>query len=462
MKKIEAQVLVVGAGPVGLTMAAELARHGVCARVVDKLVEPLPYCRATGVTPRTLEVYDDMGIAREMIDAGHWLEGMDIYVAGAPPREVRVDLSDLPFGNLGIRQPETERVLGEHLARFGVEVERGVTLAELSQDEEGVTVLLVHPEGRRETARFAYVVGCDGAHSSVRKALGIAFEGEAYPVGFMLGEVTVTPPAPPGVSIMALGEPRDGIPEILFGSALPEHGRYRVSAFAPEASVSGGTEHGIQEQKGPSLATLQAAADKIVPGQFTFSDLTWSSTYRISMRLAATYRVGRAFLAGDAAHIHPPTGGQGMNTGIQDAYNLAWKLGLVLAGRAGETLLESYDAERRTEGANVLARTIAATQGLGQRREKPNRLADTQLLVAYEESPIVRDSIGIGEPLPEAAPRAGQRAPEATGLARRNVGHPLRMFDLLRGTEHVLVCWLDRDAGADDVAEIERFAGAVP
>jgi 2-polyprenyl-6-methoxyphenol hydroxylase-like FAD-dependent oxidoreductase len=450
-------VLVVGAGPVGLTMAAELARHGVRARIVDKLVEPLPFCRAIGVTPRTLEVYEDMGVAREMIDAGLWLEGLRLAMPGAPPRDIRLDLSDLPYGELGIRQSETERILAEHLGRFGIAVERGVALADLMQDEGAVSVVLDHAGGRRETASFAYVVGCDGAHSAVRRALGIAFEGEAFPMGFMLGEATLTPALPRGVALRALRPREDDAPDMLIAIPLPEKGRYRISTLAPGDGGAGGTDHGIQtDRPGPSLARLQEAADRLMPGELTLSDLGWSSSFRISMRLAERYRVGRAFLAGDAAHIHPPTGGQGMNTGIHDAYNLAWKLALVVSGRAGEGLLASYEAERRPVGADVVARTKTASMSLGREREKPHRLADTQILVAYRASPVVAEA--ITEAVSDDAPRAGDRAPDAAGLVREHVGFPLRLFDLLRGTEHVLVVHLGDDAGAAQVAAVEALA----
>src|SRR5262249_8032929 len=158
------------------------------------------------------------------------------------------------------------------------------------------------------------------------------------------------------------------------------------------------------------------------------SDLRWSSIFRISMRLAGSYRVGRAFIAGDAAHIHPPTGGQGMNTGIQDAYNLAWKLALVAAGAAPEDLLASYEAERRPVGADVVARRRAASEGYGREAgRKPDRLADTQILISYRGSPWVRDD---GDDLGPAVPAAGDRAPDAGGLRRHGVGFGIRLFEV--------------------------------
>jgi 2-polyprenyl-6-methoxyphenol hydroxylase-like FAD-dependent oxidoreductase len=184
-------VLVVGAGPVGLTMAAELARHGVRCRIVDCLPNPSGYCRAIGVTPRTLEIWDDMGIVREMIDAGIWLTGMRLIVSGSQPKDLLLDLSDLPYGHLGIPQYETERILVERVSQLGIQVERPVTLLSLQQDHDAMDVTLACSDGSHEQATFRYVVGCDGAHSAVRKALQIPFEGDRFPMDFMLGDVHI-------------------------------------------------------------------------------------------------------------------------------------------------------------------------------------------------------------------------------------------------------------------------------
>jgi 2-polyprenyl-6-methoxyphenol hydroxylase-like FAD-dependent oxidoreductase len=165
-------VLVVGAGPVGLTMAAELARHGASCRIIDRLAEPLSYCRAIGITPRTLEVWDDMGVVQPLIDAGLWLVGTRSYLNRSAAQDTPVDLFDLPYGHLGIPQPETERILTGHLAKFGVEVERPVALTSLKQDTRGVEVELLTSDNVTETAAFRYVVGCDGAHSAVRRLFG--------------------------------------------------------------------------------------------------------------------------------------------------------------------------------------------------------------------------------------------------------------------------------------------------
>ena len=452
-----ARVLVVGAGPVGLTMAAELARHGVGCRIVERLTKPSPYCRAIGVTPRTVEIWDDMGIAQAMIDAGRWLEGMRSVIQGQVRDEAMPDLSELPFGQLGLPQFETERLLARHLGRLGIAVERGVALTALEQEGAGVTVVL-EGDGHRESASFDYLVGCDGAHSAVRRALGIAFEGDAFPMEFMLGDVAIAWDLPRGQALRALKLNPDAAPDMFIAIPLVEPARYRVSMMAPPelAAAPDGTDHGIQSERAtPTLRHLQAVADALVPGPPALSDLRWSSIFRISMRLAARYRAGRCFIAGDAAHIHPPTGGQGMNTGIQDAYNLAWKLALVMRGGADPSFLDSYEAERRPVGKETIERTLRASRRFGREPGPRDRLADTQIRVSYRQTGWVAEGLPDGP-----GPAAGDRAPDANGLRRRRVHFPLRMFDLLRGTEHVLLVPVDP---VDPFAEqhLERLAETV-
>jgi 2-polyprenyl-6-methoxyphenol hydroxylase-like FAD-dependent oxidoreductase len=439
-------VLIVGAGPVGLNLAVDLGRRGVACRIIDKALAPLKYCRAIGVTPRTLEVFERFGVARQVIDAGLWITGMRSVVAGRGSEDMILPDLGLPYAQLGVPQYETERVLTEALRGPGIAIERGVELASLTQDAQGVTAELKDAAGATTTGRYAYVIGCDGAHSLVRKAIGATFEGEAYPWPFMLGDVHIDWELPYGMALRAIRPHNDRPPDMFIAIPLPEGGRYRVSMLAPPTLPTGAGDHGIQaETPGPSLADLQQVADDLLPGRPRLSDLRWSSVFRISMRLADRYGRGRAFIAGDAAHIHPPTGGQGMNTGIQDAHNLAWKLALVLRGEAPASLLDSYEAERRPIGAEVVARTKAASESIGRDRPKEDeRLVDAQVLVSYRGGPIVRDDCGAEA----VGPKAGDRAPDVAGLARQGFGFPLRLHEVTAGTDHVLLARPEGDIAA--------------
>lgn len=431
-----APVLIVGAGPVGLTLACVLARHGVRARIIDAHSEPSPWCRAIGVTPRTLEVMEDLGLAGALIDAGLWIDGLRTIVHGYPARDTTSDFADLPYAQLGVPQPATEAILARHLAGLGIGVERGVSLEALAQDEAGVEARFA--DGG--TGRFAYVVGCDGAHSTVRPQLGIEFEGEAWPMEFMLGDVHIDWDLPRGRALFAVKPMADAAPDLFVAVPLPERGRYRVSMIAPERlwTPGGGSDHGIQlDRPGASLADLQEVADRLLPEPARMSDLRWSSLFRISMRLAARYREGRCFLAGDAAHIHPPTGGQGMNTGIQDAYNLGWKLALVVQGIAGAALLDSYEAERQPVAEDVIARTVEQSMSFGKPRRAEDRLADTQVLVTYRDGPLAGGQGVGGHTAGRVQP--GDRLPDAQGLRRYGLGFPLRLFDAVRGPDPVLL-----------------------
>jgi 2-polyprenyl-6-methoxyphenol hydroxylase-like FAD-dependent oxidoreductase len=423
---------------------------------------PLPYCRAIGITPRTLEVWDDMGIARPLIDAGLWIVGTRSFLNHSPAQDVQNDLFGLPYGHLGIPQPETERILAEHLATFGIAVERPVVLTSLKQDAQSVQVELLHSDNpsdnSKETAVFQYVVGCDGAHSAVRRLSEIPFEGDQFPFTFMLGDVILDCDLPRGTVLRAIRPNENGVPDFLVAIPLPDRNRYRVSMPAPdtlalEAKAAGSDPaHGLQtELPGPPLEELQVVADRLFPQKLRMSDLRWSSLFRISMRLAARYRQGRAFIAGDAAHIHPPTGGQGMNTGIQDAYNLAWKMALVLHGSASPTLLETYEAERRPVGADVVSRTRTQSEQFGRKQTaQEERLTETQVLVNYRTSRLCLES--VSESTESLKVRAGDRAPDCSGLVRANVRHPYRLFDITRGVAHVILLYV---AGFAEPGQIE-------
>lgn len=454
-------VLVVGAGPVGLSLALGLARRGVRADIIDMAQAPSRFCKAIGITPRTLEVFEKMGVARDILDAGLQLSGRRTVIhhgADVIVRDQPIDFPDLPYSQYGVPQDRTESVLADALARSGIVVARGTQLTRLVTGTDAQTVELTR-DGIVETRRYAYVVGCDGAHSAVRKALGIAFEGDAFPFEFMLGDVTIDWDLPPGVSFQAIRPATDAPPDFFVAIPLPERHRYRISMMAssqPAETVAGEVAHGIQaERPGATLAQLQEVADRLVPGQPRLADMRWSSIFRISMRLAQRYRVGNVFLAGDACHIHPPTGGQGMNTGIQDADNLAWKLALVARGAAPAALLDTYEAERRPVAERVIADTVERSENLGKAAAPPDRLHDTQILVSYAPEPPAGGAARGG-----LAP--GARMPDIWGLRQHGVGFPLRLFDLTRGPWFTLLAFPQADGLGETQALMASLAAEFP
>ncbi|KOS55444.1 FAD-dependent oxidoreductase [Rhodococcus rhodochrous] len=440
----ETSVLVVGAGPVGLTAALELRRRGVDVVIVDRLPEPPQYAKAVGIQPRTLEVWDAMGVVRPALDVSAPMHGQIVYVDGRQVMRLELELpEDVPYRFVCMPQYATERVLTQALAEHGTVVRRGVELTGFERTADGVVAAL--RDGDDTTRLVArYLVGCDGAHSAVRKGLGVSFDGDAFPEEYMLADVELDWSMPGGYGIRASTTSDGTTTDMMVCIPLPGTGRYRLSTFvapdlATSASGAGAVAHGLEGGHRPTLRHIQAVLDRLAPEPTRADALRWSSVFRISHRLAGSYGGGRVFLAGDAAHIHPPTGAQGMNTGIQDAYNLGWKLALAVQGRAADGLLDSYDAERRPVGEEVVGRTVRhARQGLGAgETDAATAIArEAQLLLGYRDSPLVGSAGPHG-----SGPAPGDRAPDATGLRQDAVASPLRLHDLLRHPGHTVLLW---------------------
>jgi 2-polyprenyl-6-methoxyphenol hydroxylase-like FAD-dependent oxidoreductase len=456
----EPAVLIVGAGPTGLALALFLLRHGVRARVLERGAAPVTESRALGVQARTLEVLHPTGVDADMVAHGIPVPAGTLHFDGG--RLARISFAALPTAYpfvLILPQSDTERILETHLAAAGFVIERGVEVVGLTPDPDGVTVALRHADGREEHTRAPWLVGCDGAHSVVRQKLGVPFEGGVYDERFWLADVRLRWNERPGTLHLFLG--RGGLLGVL---PLPG-GLHRLVITVPGA--------GVGEERTPALADVERLARSAGPPDLAIEDAVWISSFRVPRRIARRFRVGRVFLAGDAAHVHSPAGGQGMNTGIQDVRNLAWKLAAVLRGAADERLLDSYEAERIPVARDVLQGTDALTRMVLLRRPLLRAVRDrllpwllglplvqrvareqvAELSVRYRTSPIVvqraATRVRAGDRLPAADLRDGERT--------------VRLHDLIADSRHTAL-WLTAHESppgqaASDLAQ--QFADAL-
>ncbi|PLZ01166.1 FAD-binding monooxygenase [Burkholderia sp. WAC0059] len=477
-------VLVVGAGPTGLAAAMSLARARVPVRLIDRAPQPGRHTRAIGLQARTLELLEQHRVVEPFLELGHRAHAANLYSNGQ--RRARLDFDPLltryPY-LLFLDQTVTEQLLGAQLATLGVEVERGVELLECQQDPDGVSAVLRHADGHTGAQRASYLVAADGAHSTVRHQLGMQFDGQTLEQSFLLADVGAQTPWPEDeFHIFASG---DGLAALFpFGK-----GRYRL--VADHRVVLPAVPEGVMPV--PSLDACRAIVEQRVHHPVALSDLSWSSYFHVNSRMVGQLRVQRVFLAGDAAHVHSPAGAQGMNTGIQEAFNLGWKIARVLAGGAPDRLLDTYNAERHPIERIVLRQTSFVTQlveadrgplkllrervmpalvALGPLRDAA-RQAVSELSIQYRRSPLTLERVLDG------GPRAGERAPDALV---RVVDGPLgkapgkgRMFDLHDPASFSLFLLVDAKAetAAEGVAaartpadiavdeELTRFAQAV-
>ena len=340
------EVLIAGAGPTGLVLALELATRGVRLRIIDKAAEPGTTSRALAVQARTLELYDRLGLADEVVARGRKFAAVNLWVAGrkvarAPFEDMGAGLSPFPFA-LIYPQDEHERFLIDRLASSGATVERGAELLRLEEVLGGVRATLRRPDGTTEICDAAYLAGCDGAHSTVRDALGIGFPGGTYEHLFYVADVEARGLAMNGELHAALDSA-----DFLAIFPLKRDGHARLIGTVRE-EVEGAHERLAWEDVSKRVMDWM---------RIDVTRVNWFSTYHVHHRVADHFRAGRVFLLGDAAHIHSPAGGQGMNTGIGDAANLAWKLAAVVRAGAPASLLDSYEPERIGFARRLVATT---------------------------------------------------------------------------------------------------------
>jgi 2-polyprenyl-6-methoxyphenol hydroxylase-like FAD-dependent oxidoreductase len=464
----EIDVLVVGAGPVGLATACALRIHGVKCRIVDRLQEPTPLSqsRALALWARTLEVFDDLGCVGPVFESGLRARAVNAYHDRERLFRVPLDVenADTPYPNVMVLpQGQTERILIARLAELGTEVERGVRVSAIEQGSTSVIATVVDANEREARITAKWLVGCDGAHSIVRHALGLDFQGNAYPETFRLWDGTLDWELNHSEAHMFLLSGGGGMAVF----PLPGEKQWRL---VDVSDVAVSDEPGAMEERFRSLLTSE------VPGAAAMGETTWVSSFRVQRRITDHFRVGRCFVAGDAAHIHSPAGGQGMNTGIQDGHNLAWKLAMVLDGTARESLLDSYESERRPVAEGVLHHTDMLTRAVMMKNPVGRWIRNTvvplvagvafvqkklvreqsELEIDYGTSPIVKEGGGGFRD----GPRAGRRCPDVL-LGTKENGSAERLFDYLEADKHTLLLFMDQ-ATTECVADgIKAFLEAI-
>lgn len=421
-EQAETDVLICGAGAAGLTLAIDLARRGVAFRIIDQLERPFGGSRGKGIQPRTQEVFEDLGIIDRIVAAGGLYPPIRVYREDGGYDERNEFEGPAPAAHrpyvmpLMIPQFLTEAVMRERLAELGRRVEFGCTLTGFEQGAAGVTARLGR-RGGEERVAARYLIGADGGRSTIRGALGIGFPGRTLGVRAIVADIGLD-----GLDRRAWHQFNDGDMErLVVLCPLAGTDLFQLQAPIPPDGDPDLSAAGL----GRLIAERTGRRDIAVHG------VSWASAYTMNARLADRYRAGRVLLIGDAAHVHPPTGGQGLNTGVQDAYNLGWKLAAVLAG-APDALLDTYEEERRPVAADVLGLSTRLLRETGE-PGGPRRGRDThQLDVGYPGS-----SLSCDRAANPTGPRAGDHMPDArlSGAG----GQPRRLFDLLTGPHWTLL-----------------------
>jgi 2-polyprenyl-6-methoxyphenol hydroxylase-like FAD-dependent oxidoreductase len=430
-KQFTAEVLIAGAGAAGLTLAIDLARRNVAFRLIDKLPSPFAGSRGKGIQPRSQEVFEDLGVIDRLVAVGGTYPPQREYredgsYEDSPTMEQHEATPDEPYLiPLMVPQFLTEAVLRERLLELGHRPHFGCELTAFEQDGDGVTAHVMSADGE-ETVRVAYLVGMDGGKSYVRHALNIEFPGKTLGVRAVVADVRLE-----GLGIDAWHRFNEGSMEKQT-SFCPLRGTDMFQVQAP-ISMEGDFDFS------PAAMTAWAAA-RTGRKDIVIREVLWASAFNMNARMADKYRVGRVFIGGDAAHIHPPTGGQGLNTSVQDAYNLGWKLAAVING-APEKILATYEEERRPIAAEMLGLSTKLLQAAKERGGMRRGRETHQLDLGYPDS-----SLSLNQPArtPERV-MAGDRAPDA--LIRGAAGQPTRLFKLFQGPHWTLLGYqVEREA----------------
>lgn len=432
-------VLISGAGPTGLTMAVELQRYGIPFRIIDKHTKPVLTSNALGVQIRTLEVWDDMGILDAALAQGNKLRGMNVYAKKQQIAHINLGVIKNSYNFLlGLPQRQTETLLINELSKKNIAIEMEVELIDFKENEKFILATVKHKNGEIEQIKTDWLIACDGGHSFIREKANVPFNGRELPQHFVLADAEIH-------SELPLDEAN------LF---ISDKGIFVLLKFDDKytriiAEVSNVSE--LSKAKSLTYDQVKKLAEERCPFKLDIREPIWSSGFWIHEKIVPNYRDNRIFFAGDAAHIHSPVGGQGMNTGIQDAYNLAWKLALVIQGKAKPIILGTYNSERHPVGEAVLRATTLMTHIVALHNRlliairnwfishamKIKRLQEkfidnvSQLKIHYQANILVDDCLGN-----QPGPRAGT---SMLDVKFYDQDKSERLFDLVRGIQFVLL-----------------------
>ena len=446
----EIDVLVVGAGPTGMTVAIELARRNINVRIVEHRTEPSSHSKALVMHARTLELMDILGVADEMICRGYTSPGIEFSANLEKPLQANAHKLDTQFSYiLVLPQAETEEILERYLNRLGVEIERGCTLRDFSDTKNSVRSTVERSEGGTFEINSRFIVGADGVHSTVRKMLDLPFKGYRYGWTAFLGDVRLH------------GHHAEGGTEQHFsnrglGFIVPfKDGSHRIVTIDRHYQDD-------RETRELNLEELQESISAILEKQVELTDPKWLTRWGSSLRIVPQYQVGHAFLGGDAAHAHSPAGGQGMNTGIQDAFNLGWKLAFVIKGKAPEALLNTYNSERYPLGKRALRVSNLLLRSLLIRQTMLRKLRQALLSILIPFPPVqrkitttlsglgVRYKTGSGE-------LAGTRMPD---IELMNAEHEkVKLYKLLSFSGYTLLIFIDPNQAQSARKQINQILG---
>lgn len=466
-------VLVAGAGPTGLTMACELARHGITPRIIDKAPSPSVHSKAFGIHARTLEVLENIGIVDSFLQLGNMSNGLDMYDRGKLLVSAEFDTLDSKYPYvLMLPQSDTERILHDRLKTYGIEVEREKELVGIEERDNALVARIKLKDGSEELVECSYLVGCDGAHSTTRHSLNLEFKGAPYPNYWLLADLNID-----------LQYPLHHLSIFIHPTGVTAYfplysDRGRLMFELPDAPIE-------EDIAPPTIDDVRRLMKEREIGYKSVTDPVWLAYFKLHHRMVDRYGEGRVFLCGDAAHIHSPLGGQGMNTGIQDAYNLAWKLALVLSAKSPARLLDSYNMERHPVGEGVVGLTDTATKMVGIhnpvlaaiRNKVISALSHinpvqekiiatlSQIEINYKESPIVEEMWyqpdameGFHHYRHDLA--AGERVKDYLLTAPGNKGGK-QLYDLLRGARHDLLLFTGADPEDMEFDELRKIHSAV-